>query len=186
MPYNRADYYIDFNAAKPASCNPQTGTLYKAVAGQNGNYTGADNATRLLYPLLNCAGDFKVLYYLDMNADGNPGTYYMDVDPAVSGDTAVGTTEGATTGDVGTTLQDPALLRSRLKTMIIYILAHEGQMDTGYQYPVTDANNVITIGDYGAKKVWSSAQLSAAFGANWSHYRWKVYNIAVNMPNLKQ
>lgn len=184
MPYNRADFYIDFNAAKPASCNPQTGTLYKAVAGQNGNYTGS--GTKLLYPLLNCVGDFKVLYYLDMNGDGNPGTYYMDVDPAVAADFTFGTNESATLGTIQATLQAPDLLRQRLKTIIIYILAHEGQKDTGFNYPHPDPNNVITIGDFGARKVWSAAQLSAAFGADWFNYRWKVYYIAVNMPNLKQ
>ncbi len=188
MPYNRADYFINYNASyRPVSCNPSTGVLFKAVAGQNGNYTAADGVTKLTYPLMNCVGDFKVVYYLDMNDDGDPGTYYMDVDPGMAGDSSFGTNEGAgvTIFNIQQTLQNPALLRQRLKTVIVYILAHEGQKDTSYQYPVTDPNNVITIGGNGAQKVWTQSQMSAAFGPDWFNYRWKVYNIPISMTNLQ-
>ncbi len=188
MPYNRADYFINHSSnLRPASCNPGTGVLYKAVAGQHvpGDYTGANGA--LTYPLMNCVGDFKVVYYLDMNDDGNPGTYYMDVDPGMASDSSFGTNEGAgvTLFNIQQTLQNPALLRQRLKTVIVYVLAHEGQKDTSYNYPVTNPNTVITIGGNGAQKVWSKSQMSDAFGPDWFNYRWKVYNIPISMTNLQ-
>ena len=63
MPYNRVDYYVDKNVAKPVSCAPGTGVLYKAVANHGGGF--------VKYPLLDCVGDMQVVYYRDTNNDGS-------------------------------------------------------------------------------------------------------------------
>jgi type II secretory pathway pseudopilin PulG len=198
MPYNRADYYVyrpapaDTNFRMPTSCNPGvldgsgnttagtgTGILFKAVAGQNGDYTGADKATKLIYPLLSCVGDFRVVYNFDMNDDGTPDTF-GDSNGNISSSIA-----GVTAATVNATMNDAALLRQRLKNVNMYILAHEGAKDSNYSYPFTDPNSVLVVGANGVGKTWTQSQMVSAFGADWMRYRWKVYNIAVNMTNLQ-
>jgi prepilin-type N-terminal cleavage/methylation domain-containing protein len=178
MPYNRADYYIDFNAAKPSSCNPNTGILFKAVAGQNGKYTGK-NGEPLIYPLLNCVGDMRVVYHLDMNVDGNPGTY------ASTNGNSLSSSEGASQSDiqdaVGKSLTPkPDKLRQQLKDVTVYILAHEGQKDLNYTYPAT----TILVGDR-TTGVGVTRTLSDFGQDDWMHYRWKVYKIPVSLKNLE-
>jgi prepilin-type N-terminal cleavage/methylation domain-containing protein len=160
MPYNRADYYVDFNAAKPTSCNPNTGVLYKAAAGQGGTFKDANN-TLLTYPLLNCVGDMQVVFVRDPNSNG---TLSYD-DPNA----------------IAVTSLSAADLRQQLKQVMVYILSHDGGKDTSYTYPGTS----ITVGYAGAGQTWLENDLQTKFGANWKNYRWKVYGIAVNMPNMQ-
>jgi Tfp pilus assembly protein PilW len=177
MPYNRADYYIDFAATKPTSCNPGTGILTKAVADQNGGY-GTTSAP-LVYPLLSCVGDLQVVFALDMDDDGVPGTY-----ADVTGNN-VGGTEGASTATVQGTLSNADLLRQRLATVYVYVLAQEGMRDRDFSYPVTDPAQVIMVGGNGLGKTWTQTQMVSTFGSDWLHYRWKVYGIAVTLKNLQ-
>jgi prepilin-type N-terminal cleavage/methylation domain-containing protein len=183
MPYNRSDYYIsrppsnDPNFKIPDFCNSGTGVLFKAVADHAGGY-GTN-----IYPLLNCTGDMRVVYYLDMDDDGNPQTYANAANGA-----NFATSEGANTANINATLAAPDLLRQRLKTAYVYILSHEGKKDTGYSYPVSDTNSVITVGppDMPAVgNVWTEAALVTQFGSDWRNYRWKVYSIEVNTRNLQ-
>jgi hypothetical protein len=156
MPYNRTDFYLDMNAPKkPSSCNPGTGVLYMAVAGQNGNYTDTNGATKLLYPLLDCVGDLQVSFDLQ-NADGST--------------TLTDTLSGF----------DAAGLRGTLKTVRVFLLAQEGKKDTGFSYP----GDSITVGADGLGSVWTPTTMSAKFGSDWRNYRWNVYSYTVNLKNL--
>jgi prepilin-type N-terminal cleavage/methylation domain-containing protein len=179
MPYNRADYYFsrtaanDANFPMPSSCNPGTGILFKAVAGQNGNYTGP-GGTQLIYPLLNCVGDFQVLLGLDAANDGNM-SYYQPDSTALFAPTLASNAADA-----------EVAFRAQLKEVRVYILAHEGGRDPNFSYP----GNSIFVGEpgYGGRN-WTSAMLAAAppagFGADWRQYRWKVYSFVVQMKNLQ-
>jgi Tfp pilus assembly protein PilE len=185
MPYNRADYYIsrpatgDANFKIPDFCNSGTGVLFKAVADHAGGY--GPNAAPYIYPLLNCAGDMRVVFFLDMDDDGNPQTYANAADG-----TNTASAEGA--ADVSTTLADAGLLRQRLKTAYVYVLSHEGKKDPSYSYPVTDVNRVIVVGPPDMPSIgheWSQVAMAAQFGADWRNYRWKVYSFEVNTRNLQ-
>jgi len=183
MPYNRADYYIsrppstDPNFKIPDFCNSGTGVLFKAVADHAGGY-GTN-----IYPLLNCAGDMRVVYYLDMDDDGNPQTFANATNGA-----NFASSEGANGADINATLAAADLLRQRLKSIYVYILSHEGKKDTSYTYPVTDPGSVITVGPPAMPavgNVWTQAAMTAQFGTDWRNYRWKVYSIEVNPRNLQ-
>lgn len=161
VPYNRADYYVNHDAAKiPSGCNPGTGVLYKAVAGHNGDYTGAGGES-LIYPLLNCVGDFQVSLGL---VDGNGNMSYAPPDaPSYTG------------------ITDPQVVRDRLREVRVYILAHEGRRDPNYQYP--DASIYVGEPGLGGRNLTQS-NMADAFGAGWRNYRWKVYSIVVQLKNL--
>jgi hypothetical protein len=177
MPYNRADYYVDFAATKPTSCNPGTGILTKAVADHAGGY--GPSSAPLIYPLLSCVGDLQVVLALDMDEDGAPGTL-----ADITGDTVVGT-EGANTTTVQDTLSKADLLRQRLATVSVYVLAQDGMRDRNFTYPAPDPAKVIMVGGNGIGKTWTQTQMASTFGSDWLHYRWKVYGIAVTMKNLQ-
>ena len=165
MPYNRVDFYVDKTAAKPASCSPGTGVLYKAVADHLGGFLNQ------IYPLLDCVGDMKIRYDRDINNDGN----------ITLADAAV----------IGT--MSAADIRTQIKNVRVYILAHEGKKDQSFSYPVKDANNVICVGPYqpdgscsSLGRSWKQTDLATTFGVDWLHYRWKVYYFVVNLKNLQQ
>jgi type II secretory pathway pseudopilin PulG len=179
MPYNRADYYINFTPpVKPQSCNSGTGILYKAVAGQADNYT--------TYPLLDCVGDMQVVYYLDMDDDGNPETY---ADPDGNHSSPLTFTNAQIKSMLDNSASNNAqLIRQRLKSLQVYILAQEGKKDRDFSYPYSDASKVITVGPQNMPsvgKVWTASDLNTAFGSEWNRYRWKVYSISVNLVNLQ-
>jgi len=178
MPYNRVDFYVDKGAAKPVSCAPGTGVLYKAVANHQGGFTR--------YPLLDCVGDMKIVYFLDMDGDQNPQTYANAVGSSIS------TSEGAAIAAVQSTLQDAALLRQQLKSMQVYILTHEGKQDPNFSYPPLDATNAVCVAPYSGStcnaivgRMWTQAAMASTFGANWKNYRWKVYSFTVTLQNLQ-
>ncbi len=165
-PFNRADYYISdlsnttanpSGLTVPSRCAPGTGVLVKAVVKQD----GSDALVEL--PLLDCVADMQVVYGMDNNSDsyftpGTPPDAYSNSLPAAGSGTA-------------------AQIRSTVKEVRVYILAHEGQMDRNYTYP----SNSITVG------------LSSTFGRNfnlttipnWQNYRWKLYTLVVKPENLQ-
>jgi prepilin-type N-terminal cleavage/methylation domain-containing protein len=164
MPYNRADYYVRNDATRPLSCNPGTGILYKGVVQ---HATGAFAE----YPLLNCVGDMQVEFELDRNNDGN-----ITYSPSLT--------------DASGNELSPADIRSQLKNVRVYILAHEGKKDQNYTYN----KNSIQVGDparpASSGRTWdgtpacTSNCLQTVFGADWKNYRWKVYTIVVHPKNL--
>lgn len=155
MPFNRADYYIvgpagPADTTVPARCAPNTGVLVKAVIDQS---DGARSDPPL--PLLDCVADMKVLFLLDMNSDGN---WDLSTDSLAA-----------------KTAQD---IRTQLKEVRVYILAHEGQKDNNYTHNQT----IIRVGD--ANPVIDN-NLGHLFkiGTN-INYRWKLYTIVVRPKNL--
>lgn len=165
MPYNRADYYINRPSVNmPESCNSGTGILYKGVVKHS-------DGTFTEYPLLNCVGDMQVEFELDYNDDGN-----LTYSPALT----------ANNGSALTAAQ----IRSQLKNIRVYILAHEGKKDRSYSYP----NDTIQVGDAArpnsSGRTWSGAAscttncMETTFGTDWRNYRWKVYTIVVQPKNL--
>jgi prepilin-type N-terminal cleavage/methylation domain-containing protein len=159
FPYNRVDYYIKRPAATsdmPDRCASGTGILYKA----NLNHSGG-GVTQ--YPLLECVADMQVVYALDTTA--------LDITPV---------------GGVNLNCDQNCLsaytaeqIRKMLKEIKVYVLTHEGQKDNSYTYPTS----TVQVGDSGPGRAYDLTQLSG-IGADWKHYRWKVYTIVVKPKNL--
>jgi prepilin-type N-terminal cleavage/methylation domain-containing protein len=162
FPFNRVDYYIglpsDLNKLS-STCAHGTGTLYRGIVSQKGNFKP--------YPILDCVADLQVIFTLDTSNDGS--NWHTD--------------------DISS--YDAAGVREHVKEVLVYILAQQGKKDTGYSYPVTDPDNAIVLGERpppGGKplgSVWKTSDLVATFGADWLHYHWKLYTIAVQPQNLE-
>jgi len=168
MPFNRADFYVRRPATNmPSRCAPGTGNLYKATVNHDGG-----GFTEL--PLLDCVADMQLALSLDMDEDGAAGTV---VSPGAS---ALTSSEDATAATVQQTLASAALLRTRLKNVRVYILAHEGQRDTFYTYPNATIN--LTDPDLGALKAFN---LSTVIGSTYVNYRWKIYTMTIKPFNLR-
>lgn len=170
MPFNRADYFIT-NANVPARCAPGTGVLIKAQINHSNGRRGAGMA------LIDCVADFQVIFGLDMDEDGTIGTYSTPDGLTVTD--APFEAEGETFANVQSTLSDAALLRNRLKEVRIYILTHEGQRDTDFEFGQT----TITVGEYA---LGQTINLPNVVGdPEYSFYRWKVYTLVVRPENLR-
>lgn len=156
-PYNRVDYYIKRPAAAkdiPARCAPGTGILYKA------NLDHSDGEVQQ-YPLLDCVADMQVIYALDSNGDGGVDMH---------GDEDILSNLSAKT------------IREQLKEVRVYILTHEGQKDTSYNY---SAVPTVTVGEFGLGRSYNLSELDG-IGNSWKNYRWKIFTIVVNPKNLQQ
>ena len=163
-PYNRTDYYIN-NANTPAQCAPGTGTLSKATLNH------ANDVFSVL-PIVDCAADFQVVYYLDTDGDGG-----WDTRVNASG------LNGLTA----------AQIRSQVKSIRCYVLTHEGGVDRTYTHPTAnvnvgevDANGVPVLAVDGtpAGRTFDVSTLPG-IGATWVNYRWKVNSLAVTPRNLQ-
>jgi prepilin-type N-terminal cleavage/methylation domain-containing protein len=160
MPFNRADYYISIPATNmPTRCATGTGVFYKATVNH------ADGMLSGL-PLLDCVADMQVVYAMDNDEDG-------DFENGVGGDAFTNSLAGLTAVQI----------RTRVKAVEVYLLAHEGQRDPNFTFNnVTCGAACITVGR------------SAAFGqdfpltaiTNWQNYRWKIYTIVVKPENLRR
>lgn len=172
FPFNRADYYVANPGAgsMPIGCAPNTGILYKATVNHaNGGF--------FRLPLLNCVADMQVIYLLDMDDNGT-GCTRSDAN-GTNSDTAPGCGPETMNGTIPTTLGNAANLRSRLKEIRVYILAHEGQIDRSYTYQTP----TITVGDTAALgQLFDLTTISATEGRN---YRWKVYSLIIRPHNLR-
>jgi prepilin-type N-terminal cleavage/methylation domain-containing protein len=156
-PFNRADYFIRrFDAGgtniTPDRCAPNTGVFNKAVM----NHDGAGSFTFL--PLLDCVADFQVLFGLDTDGDGS-----IDMPPV---DASVMATK---------TAQE---IREQLKEVRAFVLAHEGQRDTGYDYP----NTTIFVGVGGFGRTFD---LTTIGDPEYTYYRWKLYTIVARPTSLR-
>ena len=160
MPYNRADFYVS-SSNVPSFCSPGTGVLTKGVVNHG---TGADAGQFTQYPLLDCVGDMQVAYELDLSNNGNL-TYTKTLDT-----------------------YSAQQVRDSLKRVRIYILAHEGRKDRGFNYPVPDADKAVVVGDpaftVSFGRTWTSGQMADRFGADWRKYRWKIYTLMVKPSNM--
>lgn len=165
-PFNRADYYIWRGSSDPAAddvpdgCAPNTGVLRKAVLNHSGTFTGG------IFPILDCVADMQVVYALDndedgdfVNGEGTPADAYTD------------TLAGLTATQI----------RTRVKEIRVYILAHEGQRDANYTYP----NNSIAIPSASDPATGLGRTFDLTTITNYQNYRWKLYSIVVRPNNLR-
>jgi prepilin-type N-terminal cleavage/methylation domain-containing protein len=156
MPFNRADYFIQDPTTAgavpvPSRCAPNTGVLVKSVISQ----VNGSPLTEVL-PLVDCAADLKVIFRSDTDNDG-----VID-----------GNTDGLTDpSGIALTAQQ---IRTQVKEVRVYVLAHEGQKDTTFTYPQA----TIQVGEF---------SLGHAYNLGTSrNYRWKVYTIVTSPKNMRQ
>ena len=167
-PFNRADFYVSRPVTNmPSQCAPNTGILYKATMNQsNGGFTQL--------PLLDCVADMQVVFITDTDNNGVPEWNNADF-PFTSGLTA-------------------DQIRTQIRGVVIYILAHEGQFDRNFIFNnfsdcdndgAVDANCIL-VGDFISGTLYGSPfNLLNRIGTNFANYRWKVYTIAVQLVNLR-
>lgn len=153
MPFNRADYYVSRPATAPPACAPNTGILYKAVLKQSSGFTEI--------PLMECVADMQVVYGI-----GSAGSTEVNF-------------HQTTLPGTGTAQE----IRQQLKEIRVYVLAHQGKSDSGYNHPVSQ----ITVGEsFGGPLLGRTFDLPSQIGTGWANYRWKVYSIVVRPQNLIQ
>jgi len=110
-------------------------------------------------PLLDCVADMQVVYGLDTSGAG-----------VVNSHTTVPLTTAAD-------------IRSQLKEVRVYILAHEGRKDLFYNYP----SEWIRVGeDFGGTVQGRDFNLKDRLGDDYKYFRWKVYTIVLRPKNLAQ
>lgn len=149
-PFNRADYYVSQpTSGMPRRCATGTGILYKAVLNQS------DDSLGVGMPLLDCVADLQVIYRTDPGATGAATNW---------------------TEDITTLTADQ--IRAQVKEVRVFILAHEGQRDTSFNYPTT----TIHVGDT-TPSLGRDFDLSANI-TSWQNYRWKIYTLVVRPDNL--
>lgn len=158
-PYNRVDYYVkrpDDADKMPTRCAPGTGILYKAVMNQNGGEF-------MQYPLVECIADMQVVFnlYTENVTTGVKGNRYIKVE----------------VGDNELKNLSAKQIREQLKEVIVYIVAHEGGKDTRFNY---DKDKDLNVGEGNGRTL----DLEALAGADYRHYRWKTYKIAVAPKNI--
>lgn len=178
-PFNRADYFITSvdngnSNIVPQRCATNTGVLVKAIANHSGTY---DN----VLPLLDCVATMQIMYRLDMDNDGTVGTCSNADGSTIATDVNICPGENSVAGtpvtpaDVQATLSNAADLRTRLREIRVFILAHEGQRDVNYTYP----SNTVAVGELNLGVAFDLTAIT-----DWQDYRWKVYSISVNPINL--
>ena len=170
MPFNRADYFIS-SSNVPQRCAKHTGVLEKAVVNQGGGGLS-------FLPLLDCVADMQVIYFLDMDGNGRPGTVSNADGTSTTTCCQDQPSESSYPDVVPQTLNDASDIRNRVKEVRVYILTHEGQKDINYTY----ANRTITVGEFG---LGSTFDLQETMGTDWQHYRWKLYTLVVRPDNLR-
>jgi hypothetical protein len=152
-PFNRADYYIS-NSNVPSRCAPGTGVLIKSVIEHDANGTRGGGL-----PLLDCVADMQLVFAIDTDDNGVPDKWSPTL-PATADE-----------------------VRTQVKEVRVYILAHEGQKDTSYTYP----NPTITLTDPPAEGgLLSTIDLNTLVGdSSYVNYRWKIYTLVVKPFNLR-
>jgi len=172
MPFNRADYYVRRPAGPgemPPRCSQSTGVLYKGLVNQDdGLYTEIR--------LVECVADMQVIYGWDADEDG-------DFEPWVAGSTD--------TYLVNINDRESFEVRERLKEVRVYILAHEGHRDAGYNFSgfSSDAGaavcgpHCVEVGDDG---LGFPGYFDLDVIPDYQEYRWKVYTIVAKPANLRE
>ncbi len=173
MPFNRADYYVRRPATgMPSKCEPSTGILYKAVLSNNSDSSIDDTSTPVHgskvtseLPLLDCVADMQLVFGLDTDDDG-----IID----------------SSTQDLLNTLTAEDV-RNQLREVRVYIIAHEGQLDTTYTY--TNPYGTDIAGCTGADKVCindvGGIGLIKAFTVPNRNYRWKLYTMITTPSSVR-
>lgn len=163
-PFNRADFYVSRPAGMPSQCAPNIGILYKAVMNHG-------DGAAMEYPLLDCVADIQVVFITDTNDDGIPEWNNADF-PFTS----------VLTADQ---------IRDQIRGVVVYILAHEGQMDRSFTFTNFSAGcagvaNCMRVGGFDDSGNLMGREFDLSWiDADFANYRWKVYTIAVQLINLK-
>ncbi len=160
MPFNRADYYINRPATNmPSQCNDKTGILYKSTINHG-------DGGRNPLPLLDCAADMQVDFWLDTNSDSN-----IDWPPS---------------DDISAL--DTATIRAQVKEVRVYIVAHEGQKDMGYDFSMNNTREFLSTTEKlgNNSRTIDFVNLKNLIGdPEYKYYRWKLYTLVVKPNNLR-
>lgn len=155
-PFNRADYYLSA-ANVPTRCATGTSVLVKATLN---HVTG--NLDEM--PILDCVADMQVVYAMDNDEDG-------DFENGVGGDAYTNSLAGLTSQQI----------RTRVREVQAYILAHEGQRDPNFTFNNFIAGTSVRVG----RSAVLGRDFDLAAITNFLNYRWKVYTISVETDNLR-
>lgn len=168
-PFNRADYFISRsvlpsnplpgNFTVPSRCEPNTGVLYKAIMRHGVGFT--------YQPLVDCVANMQIFFGLDTNGDGS----FQNPNVGASPDNQFTQTL------IGLTAQQ---IRTQVKEVRVYILAHEGRRDPGFIFNPAAANILVGGPEVGG----GFAYLLGPATDERRHYRWKVYELTVKPYNL--
>ncbi|MCG6552516.1 MAG: hypothetical protein L7F77_09330 [Candidatus Magnetominusculus sp. LBB02] len=197
MPFNRVDYYLQ-RACSPAlgnctgtnpqhpyplQCHPGGYTLYRSVISQ------ADG-TRQEQPIMDCVLDFQVALGIDTGCTdtlGNGCTGTLTWCRFTNGNTCNNTSDTGCATDpcalTNTFLNNARNMRTYLKQIKIFVLAHEGKMDPAFTY----GNNSIVIGDDDITlKTFNLVSLDNTTGNSTNHanFRWKLLKMNVKLNSL--
>jgi prepilin-type N-terminal cleavage/methylation domain-containing protein len=157
-PFNRADYYLSA-ANVPTRCAAGTSVLIKATLN---HVTG--NLDEM--PILDCVADMQAVYAMDNDEDG-------DFENGVGGDAYTNSLAGLTSEQI----------RTRIREVQVFILAHEGQRDPDFTFNNFSAAHSVTVGRSAALGHDFDFDLAAI--PNFLNYRWKLYTISVETDNLR-
>ncbi len=154
MPFNRVDYFL----YRPATNFPSrcNPNTYTLYRAVINQATGA----RDIQPLLDCVADLQLAFGLDTNADNMVDSWTTSAIP--------------TTAD---------LLQQQLKELKVFMLVQEGQFDPDFTF-VTNPTNQMLIGDSSITVKTFDFTSPVNFGADYVHYRWKLYKMVAKPLNL--
>ncbi|HEX2965893.1 MAG TPA: hypothetical protein VHO84_08910, partial [Syntrophorhabdaceae bacterium] len=110
---------------------------------------GGDGFTVL--PVMDCVANMQVVFRIDTNGDGVPDSTVNDISSL-----------------------NAMEIKERVEEIQVYILAHEGAMDRTYTRAGT---GVILLGP--SASLGRNVDVQSLAGANWDHYRWKIYTLFV-------
>lgn len=190
MPFNRADFFINYSSSgapsPPQFCAEKTGTLFKAVVKHSdGQYT--------YIPLLDCVADMQVILGWDTSDEGKANMVDAYSSVPTSDGTVTASPSGAASiikGWLTPSAADPAKIprniREHLKVIKVYILAQEGRRDRYYSYP--ESSIVVGKDCKSAESTdidcGSSFTRTYTFSAEQRRFHWKLYRIIVRPKNL--
>ena len=160
-PFNRTDYFVRRSDDVPAGCSPAAGVLYKSVMNQS------DGSMQDI-AVLDCVADMQVV--LGWNTLSDPSGNAVDTYTNAEGSLPSGTVNAQS-------LDDPKLIRTRLKLVKVYILAQDGGFDRNY----ANTETAIRIGEAGETGEVKTIDLTQP---NYRNYRWKLYRLVVRPKNL--
>ncbi len=127
------------------SCNPYTKNLLRRIGGEALNNIGGAH-------ILDCVADFKVYVDYDLNGDDKIEDSERNISIPLS--------------------DNSTLIREKLKSVNIYILAQLGKKDLNYIYNGNVNNGKIDFNG-----------IELSLPNNYEHYRWKVIFFKIN-PKL--
>ncbi len=166
-PFNRTDYYVKRVAGDvPTGCSPAAGVLYKSVLNQNSGNMDA-------IPVMDCVADMQVV--LGWNTGGDPAGNAADTYTNAAGEQALSFAPLGTFNALW--LLDPKEIRTRLKLVMVYILAQDGGFDKNFN----NTESKMRIGEAGMSGEVKEVDLRTP---NFLHYRWKLHRLVVRPKNL--